>query len=139
MAEIKETIKLSDIKDNVVQIDYKDDGWGNSGNFLITFDNDTIVCKFDDIVEDKLANWGFFEDTITMIKDDEAHKKMEYTPEEYEELYPSQPTYDMSKASGILASKGMTEDEFRASCQLLKNGNSDKIRATQEILDYPAQ
>lgn len=45
-------------------------------------------------------------------------------------------TVDTSKASGILASLGMTEDEFRASCQRLLSSNVQLAQTTGTELYY---
>ena len=144
VAEIQKEINLADIVDSSVEIPYDNDSWGNSGKLKITFAENAITCEFSDIVTDDLAQWGFYEAMYSLIKNDNAHELLTYTQEEYDAKYgepeePQQPTYDTSKASGILAQLGMTEEAFRASCQLLNNASSDDVRVTQELLDYPSQ
>lgn len=93
---------------------------------------------------------GFYESFYQLERNENAYKAMEYTMEEYEEKYPEEdtdfyepsqqqtttqqttlqpmytfpqqttPEYDTSKASGILASMGMTEQEFKDSCTPLR-------------------
>lgn len=120
VAEIQKEINITDIVDSSVEIPYDDDSWGNSGKLKITFAENAITCEFSDIVTDNLAQWGFYESMYSLIKNDNAHELLIYTPEEYDAKYgepePQQPTYDTSKASGILASLGMTEEEFRNNC-----------------------
>lgn len=132
-AEIDVSVPLSDIQDDRLETDFENDGWGNAGTIRITFADDEILCKISDVHyvgEDGAATWGVTETTSVLVRMDNAHELMEYDLEEYYEMFPEenpdnwaedapaavQPSYDTSKASGILANFGLTEEEFRAAC-----------------------
>ncbi len=127
VAEFTENIELSHIQNGTTHLSFTDDGWGNAGAVELTFNKEYILADFKDIIADDLAQWGFYENTYKLVRNDNAYTLLEYTEEDYEAKYPdttesiisTAPTYDLSKASGILASLGMTEEEFRNSCQAL--------------------
>lgn len=126
IAEFEKTFKLSKIVNNTVKISYEEDGWGNSGVLELTFSKDYILAEFKEIVADEMANWGFNENTYKLIKNEKAQETLsegsnEYYEEQSDIIESSTPSYDLSKASGILAQKGMTEEEFRDSCQALNH------------------
>ncbi len=124
VAELNENINLSNIEDNVLIIAYDEDGWGNSGAVEVVFGDSYIMLDFKNIVYNDMANWGFNEGTYKLIKNDQAHAIIAQGEKEYYENstpVETPPTYDMTKASGILASLGMTEQEFRNSCQALNH------------------
>ena len=139
VAEAIQSFKLSYIENSVVETDYTDDGWGNSGTIKLTFKKDSIVCEIKDVSSETASLWGINEGKYTLVKKEKPATEEEdydYPEEEFwddEDLEsqatePSgeylatpepEPVYDLSKASGILASLGMTEQEFRDSCMPL--------------------
>ncbi|MBQ6885545.1 MAG: hypothetical protein IJN56_07435 [Clostridia bacterium] len=137
-AELSENISLSDITDNVATIDYEDDGWGNSGTVEITFSSSYILIDFKNVILDSMANWGFYENTYKLEKNEQAHSIITQGSNDYYEDNPVEitPVYDTSKASGILASLGMTEDEFRNSCQALNHSKYNYHLSKKTTVPY---
>lgn len=161
-AEIDISVPLADIQDNRIEADFDNDGWGNAGTLRITFDDDQIICKISDvhyIGEDGAPIGGATETTSVLVRMDSAHELLEYSLDNYYEMFPDEnpdnwgedgsetmePGYDTSRASGVLAGIGMTEDEFRVSCTPLQYAStsgklyffdSDSLSA---IRDYPAE
>ena len=136
-ANLSENINLSNINNDIVTIAYEDDGWGNSGTVEITFSGNYILVDFKKVVWDSMANWGFNETTYKLEKNDQAHALITQGSNDYYKDSPITvtPTYDTSKASGILASLGMTEQEFRDSCVALDPQISDKYIGNLHILE----
>lgn len=122
IAEIEFKTALSEIKNNVLVYAFEDDGWGNKGTVEFSFSQaDAIQCKLSGIIPNTSAMWGFYEDNFTLYRNSNAHSSMSYTMEDYYAIHPEEqpsttPTYDTSKASGILAQAGLTEQEFRNKC-----------------------
>lgn len=138
-AEMTKNIVISDIKDNVATINYKDDGWGNSGTVEVVFSENYILLDFKNIIYDDMANWGFDENTYKLEKNEQAHSIITQGSNDYYENNTSvetTPTYDMSKASGILASLGMTEQEFRNSCQALNHSKYNYHLSEKTTVPY---
>ena len=148
IAEITIEEKISNIKDGVLVAELVEDGWGNKSTVQINlFIPDLIQCRVVEVVPDQLASWGFYEGLFELYRNDSAHESMFYVIGDYYELYPEEApdywteaelTYDSSKASGILATLGMSEQEFRESCQPLFWGSSNKIICTKDLREYPA-
>ncbi len=108
VAEFSSLIPLSDIQNNTVKLNFDNDGWGNKGSLELTFANGYILADFTNIQADELANWGFYEQTYKLIPNANAHTILEQgSAQAYEEDAAEESTYDTSKASGILAKKGM--------------------------------
>ena len=105
-----------------------EDSWGNSGELMLTFNEDTIECVIkDNMKPDSSAMWGMYPGTYTLFRNEYIYELLDYDMDEYYEMFPDEapegywePVYDTSKASGILASLGVTEDEFRANCTPLQ-------------------
>ncbi len=122
-------MEISKINSNEILLSFADDDWGHSGNIKLIFSDDNIFFKIDDIQKndpDSFDVWGFSENSGSLVANPEAKASLEYTQEDYDAIYGanstpiySEPSYDPNKASGILASMGMTEEEFRASCMPL--------------------
>ena len=143
VAQIKQTVPVSNINEDVLSFVFADDGWGNSGTVELTFIKNSILVDIKDMQHGDSA-WGFFESTYKLAQNDDAYKLLQESDEDtpsdpsdaaspddgFNNDYPyndndgdnyipevdDTPTYDMSKASGILASMGMTEEQFKASC-----------------------
>ncbi len=112
-AEFGITESLDNIKNNIVACEGIKDSWGNTVTAEIDFsDPDSIECRIVKVIPDEYAMWGFKEATYRLVRNDDAHQQMEYAPGNVENIE----IYDTSKASGILASLGMTEEEFKNSC-----------------------
>lgn len=139
VAETTMKIKLSDITSNIVKLVFDEDGWGHSGKVQLTFNDKKVQyvisgVKFqgnnpdDDI-------YGIRNGKGVLISNPNAHDDISYSDEDDYEDYEDEPeeTYDMSKASGILASLGMTEKEFRKSCINLTGSDLD----FDDLLEYP--
>ena len=128
---VSKEITSKDIRKNVVTIEGVEDDWGNVVDMKITFNEDAVVCEVTEIEEGD-AIPVFYKGTYTLVRNEEALQILSETPweetmgvkaDDYAEE-PVQPTYDTSKASGILASLGMTENEFRVSCKRLFSAKS---------------
>ncbi len=148
-------IPLSEITSNEVPFGFENDGWGHSGNVTLIFADDSISFVVSDVVYTDPScpeMWGFYDVSGSLISNPTIYDDLYYTEEEYEALFgepeqmPQEPTYDTSRASGILASFGLTEDEFKNSCQPLQKEekanigtivsyNSDLL---QSMRDYPS-
>lgn len=166
VAEIDISISISEIQDGRMEATFENDGWGNAGTMRITFDDDQILCKISDVHyvgEDWAALWGVTETTVVLVKMNHAHSLIEYDLEDYYEIFPDEnpdnwdnndseptkpaPAGNTSKASGILANLGMTEDDFRVACAPLQiiwyMGSTPAYRMDSEMLnticDYPEQ
>ena len=167
VAKLVKTVELSEFKDKTITIDYEDDGWGNSGTIEITFMQESILADFKNVVWG-YGSWGFSEATYKLERNDNAYKLLKYDMEDYYEKYPEfDPSYedvpsngdvytdvpmytfppqnttnsacDLSKASGILASMGMTEEEFKESCTPLIGGIWVNRRYTEYEVTYGKQ
>lgn len=165
-AEFGVSIPISDIQGNSIEASFENDGWGNAGTMRITFDDDQILCKISDVHyvgENWDALWGATATTSVLVRMDNAHDLVEYTLDDYYEMFPDEnpdnwiddsssaepaPSSNLSTASGILANLGMTENEFRASCTSLQTighlGGSVLLPSydselLNSIRDYPGQ
>jgi len=140
IAEFEKTIKVSSIVKNFVKVPYEEDGWGNSGVLELTFNKDYILADFKDVVMDEMADWGFYENTYKLVKNDKAQQSITDGSNEYYKNQPDtmEPTYDTSKASGILAQAGLTEEEFRDICEPLgyQESFSTSHTPTNYEIDY---
>lgn len=127
IAEVKIAKPLSEIKNDILVGTFEDDGWGNKGTVEFKFiEADAIQCKLSGIVSGSAAMWGFYEDQFTLYRNSNAHSSMSYTMEDYYAIHPEErpttaPTYDTSKASGILAQAGLTEQDFRNICTYINS------------------
>ena len=92
IAEIAVDIKKDDVENNAVECAYDDDGWGSCGKLNIQFNDNSIKCSFSDIKQlgTEIPAWGFYEDTYTLIKNNEAHDSLIYSMDDYYELYPEE-------------------------------------------------
>ncbi len=147
---VSKEITSKDIQKNVVTIEDAEDDWGNVVDMNITFNEDTIVCEVTGI-KDGDAIPVFYKGTYTLVRNEDALQILSETP--WEEAmgvkaddYSEEPVYDTSKASGILASLGMTEEQFKASCIPMQKkeeapnatiwwNDTEKLNS---MLDYPA-
>lgn len=136
---------LKEMRENSYSGEFED-SWGNSGELVLTFNEDTIECVIkDNMKHDSSAMWGMYPGTYTLFRNDDIYELLDYDIDEYYEMFPDEapegygkPTHDTSKASGILASLGMTEEQFRASCKPLSiNGHDKEITTAKELREYP--
>ena len=139
IASFSKTIPIVDIVDNRITISYEDDGWSHSGKVMIEFSEDAIKCLFYgiDFEGADWGVWGFDSGEFVLNRNDQIYENMQYTQEDYDSLYNSddyddsepdlnpEPTYDTSKASGILAQAGLTEQEFRNICTYIGSKYND--------------
>ena len=122
IAEIIIEEELSNIRDGILVAELLEDSWGNKATIQIQFiEPDIIRCYIVDVVHEETAMWGFYEGTYELYKNDTAHENMNYTMDDYFQIHSEEkptepPVYDTSKASGILAQAGLTEQEFRNIC-----------------------
>lgn len=77
IAEIKKVVSVSEIKDNMLSIQYDDDGYGNSGTLEFTFLNDQIFCvsnvnEHTDIYGEYYNGWSFNFGTCKLVKEESA-------------------------------------------------------------------
>lgn len=140
MAMMTIEVLKSEIVDNTFTVQFDDDSWGNSGTLVVDFEDSAIRCEIKDthyVGEEGEPMWGVPEGRFLLTRNDQALEALEYTMEEYYELFPEDdpdnwddeyqedwtddtPVYDMTKASGILAQAGLTEQQFRDLCQPLE-------------------
>jgi len=146
IAEIYVDINASEIHNNTATVQYEDDNWGNSGTLVVHFMEDAVTCTIRDVSFSPDSMFGIREGEYELIRHPNASEAMTYTMEEYYAIHPEErpaPTHDTSKASGILASLGMTEDEFKASCQrlfsdLVQIGSPDGTELHYiDLVEYP--
>lgn len=151
---------LSELTSNEVEIEFDKDGTGNSGKLKFVFASDSIfyTVEINEVEEEPplyINLWGYYSNAGNLVSNPDALDIIEYTPEKYQEEYdkmyghnttspddsdqgvtiitkPEQ-TYDTSKASGILASLGMTEQEFRDSCTPLQYVESKYYVSPTEV------
>lgn len=128
IAEFELSLLISNIENDSITTAFED-SWGVSGTAVITFKEDTIEIETKNTspIEEM---WGTYEGVFSFTRDDaDFSQEQEYDeseefiePEEpyYEEEYVEPESYyDTSKASGILAQAGLTEDQFRSQCTVL--------------------
>lgn len=139
----------SEITENSITFHFDEDGWGNSGTVVLTFLENQVCVAVQNLTADPNAMWGFYEGEYYLSPNSTAYDTLYYEMDDYYAMFPEfapqpepTPTYDTSKASGILASKGMTEQEFKDSCIPLNTGSIDKKTTAyyidcEELLRYP--
>lgn len=129
VAEFAKKLVLSEISNNTATAKFEDEKWGSSGDMEITFNGSFILVDFKNVTVNEMASWGFRENTYKLIKNDavldiipqESPQKPTQGPSGTgNQQVPNTPTYDPSKASGILAKAGLTEQEFRDMCTPLR-------------------
>lgn len=142
-------IPLSEITGNEITYAFENDGWGFSGNVTLVLLEDSVEFTISNVEYTDLdcpEVWGFCNTMGYLISNPYVYDDLSYTQEEYDMLFgddtTSEPTYDTSKASGILASLGMTEQEFRDSCfEMVFYSANLSVRDYQvngcEMLSYP--
>lgn len=121
-----------------------EDSWGTTGTVHLCFTTESITCEITDISFPEDTWWGMCEGLYTLFLNNDAYESLNYTMEEFYEEFPelipeeTTPTYDTSKASGILAEMGMTEEEFRAACQpLALYGTNVGLTTLSDLIEYP--
>lgn len=153
------TFSASDLVDDFVSVDFTgEDHGGYTGTLELQFMGERLYCEIKDLSymdEDLATMTCFYSGTFTMVRMDDAHERMECTDEEYEawyrETYPeffddeydsgyeeAVPSNDQTKASGILAEMGMTEEEFKEACQPLCCTGSSQYFNVEELRRYPS-
>lgn len=144
-------IPLSEIDSNEIVYSFENDGWGHSGKVTLTFEDDSIMFAVNDVMYTDTSSpevWGFYNESGRLVSNPTIYDDLYYTEEEYNALFgereyiQQEPIYDTSKASGILASLGMTEQEFRDSCLPLDAGSIDAKTTAfyidcEDLLRYP--
>ncbi len=143
-AEIDVQKNLSEITGNKVVLSFETDGWGHSGDLSLLFEETSISYTVSNVVcfTNDGPEWG--------VSNGQSGKLTSHTdplqaisPPEGDASENNTPTYDTSKASGILTSLGMTEQEFRDGCLFLTEGrlSDDQFRQNyvtlEEIKAYP--
>lgn len=140
----------SEITENSITFHFDEDGWGNSGTVVLTFLENQVCVEVQNLTADPNAMWGFYEGEYFLSPNSTAYDTLYYEMDDYYAMFPEfapqpepTPTYDTSRASGILASKGMTEQDFKNSCiPLSRNGAVDKKTTAyyvdeDDLLRYP--
>lgn len=114
VAEFDLSIPLEELNDNVLSASFENDGWDNKGDFTLEFNDEEITCLISNVeyTGDDLPTWGFFDESYSLIKNENAHELMEYTEDEYYELYPEE---QADESSG-----NMTIEEMKKNCRILK-------------------
>lgn len=123
-AEASAEIPLSEITDNKVSFSFENDGWGHSGNVTLVFLEDSIMFAVENVEYTDSSypeTWGLYENTGTLISRPTLYIDYFDSQENYDYEYSEEQeaVYDTSKASRILASLGLTEQEFKDSCTLI--------------------
>lgn len=137
VAEVFSTFDVVDFTSNVFSFSFADDGWGNSGDITLTFNKDSIDVSVSNLQWSSTGEWGFSEDSFTLYKSSDVSDGQS-SPSDGEQVY------DTSTASGILASMGMTEQEFRDSCLSLEQVHTTTFEnqtaiLAGDILNNPSQ
>ena len=140
-------MESTDFDGNKASFAYEDD-WGSTGNITLHFDSSKIIC---DIVGD--SDWGENGGLVggslrnyELISMPDVYDIIDTSAYEWSDWdysdYSDGAVYDNSKASGILASLGMTEQEFRDTCEPLDGTKFPKKGGlcvfTSDVLDYPS-
>lgn len=113
IASISTEYDTDEIQGDTLSIEFEDD-WGNCGTVILQFiEDDSIVCKVTDFDGDSYASWGLYEGEWVLFRNDDVYDLLQ------EDV--TEPTYDTSKASGILAQAGLTEQGFRNICTYINN------------------
>ncbi len=129
-------IPLSEITSNEVTFSFENDGWGHSGKVQLIFSDDSISFTVSDVAYTDPScpeMWGFYDVSGSLVSNPTIYDDLYYTEEEYEALFgepeytPQEPTYDTSRASGILTRLEMTEQEFRDSCIFVTDRKYDTV------------
>lgn len=154
VTDIYSEISLHELLSNSLRISVSDDGWGNAGTIELLFAEDSIYCQISDVksIDGFETMFGLQNCCFTFFRNDLAYTALYYTEEMYYSAFPEnvpsepivpQPVVDTSKASGLLASMGLTEEAFRAGCQKLFSDNfqigkpdGTEARYT-ELVSYP--
>jgi len=134
---LDEVLLVSEIKNNKATIPFVDT-WGVSGKFIVTFNEDSIECEIKDVVASE-DGFDTQEASYTLYKSDYDYENENVYEDDYEYEDLGDPVYDTSKASGILAQLGMTEEEFKNSCFNINNYNTNKQYdiTYDDLLKYP--
>lgn len=106
VAIISQEVKLSDITSNKIALAFDEDGWGHCGEITFTLNETEILFEISDVELNESGfdgGWGLYNTSGVLVNNPFAYDNLYYEP-------------DLSTASGILASLGMTEEEFKASC-----------------------
>ena len=135
IASIDQSVLVSSIENNTTTLAFQD-SWGTTGISVITFKEDTIQYEIKDSVRG--GDWAVEDGVYNFVRDETSEEDV------IEETYIEEtPQYDVSKASGILASLGMTEQEFRNSCMFLTQDIDEERKkeyphiSLKELKAYP--
>ena len=144
VAFVQGSMPWDDVQGSSFTWDVDDDGWGNSADIVVDFYEDSVCVSVSNVVNTSGDSpfWGLDEGECWLLRSDTAWDAMQEPEQTYSDTYQyeNQVTYDTSKASGILASLGMTEAEFRASCQPLSDhGNDEEMITAKDLREYPAK
>ena len=120
LAEIKEVFALSAVKNAKLSADFENDNWGNAGKMTLEFKDEKIICSLSDVAyagEGSHAMWGMYDCTIELIRNENAHKDLSYTMEDYYELHPeSRPSEDTETSTNPSTSI----EDMKNSCLMLE-------------------
>ena len=137
IAEVATEVSARDIVNNCVEIEFEDDGWENSGKIAVTFDDEFIFCEVFDTHyngEGSFSDWGLGDGVYSLIRNENAYEKLNAVQSENESVTQSRIT-----SSVILRDLGLTEAEFRYTCQPVSiNENDQEMLTTNDLLEYPA-
>lgn len=115
VAEFYGEVNLSEIKNSTCSISFDEDGWGNHGVLTVQFNTDSIAYTISEVPENYEAMWGVYNMEGKLFKNDDAWNILNDSGTDDND-YTDEPIYDTSKASGILAQAGITEQQFRENC-----------------------
>ena len=129
IASIDLSVLIASIVNNSVTMAFED-SWGTSGTAILTFKKDNIIFEIKNITPSG-DMWGVYEGVFEFSRDDSQNEE-----EEYEEYYQPAPVYDTSKASGILAQAGLTEQAFKEMCTPLYDGWWSRNVTHKDYMNY---
>lgn len=114
------SILKNEVNGSTITITKAMDIYENLVDMTISFGDDTVTCNITN-VEDAGVSPLLKKGTYTLVRNEDAYTVLAETPWSdamgvKADGFTEEPFYDTSKASGILAQAGLTEEEFRAKC-----------------------
>ena len=132
--------KLSEITSNEIDLYFTNDSWGKSGDIKLVFNGDKIEYTISNVKGGEDANWGFINDKGTLVKNMNAESELQMHNEQQAETVQAKTIQTQPSritSSKILASIGMTEEQFKKSCIRINDIKYGADILYSDILQYP--
>ena len=126
IANVVLEFETKDLEENCIELHFTDDGWGSEGDIVVTFDDGFIDCEIYNTKyngEGSFADWGLAEGLYELVRNENAFECLTYESNE-SATDTEDVIYDTTKASGILAEAGLSEQEYREICVPLTDSHS---------------